>query len=783
MLQVSTGRFHVLFLYKSTVHALGSNFFGQCGFSVTPTTSVLNYVYQIVDLSSVARVFAIHNTSFAIDDVGQVYAWGSLVRSLFSNDAGMCCSSPQQLPLLNIIEVSGGHDYFLFLNSSGQVSGIGCNTSNQLNFHIREQCISSIVMLSGLNNIIKISDCAAIDNLGKVFVWGTTAALLGKGLDLIQLDLPFSCQSVVVFENSVIVHTTSGLVYRISVDEITQLNSLPATFITSGYGQFFAQYSDYEPQYKTMNFGSGFAFAIGQDDSLYSKGRNLGQFDSIVSSSSFIRVENLFDLSLAQEKDVSSNSLVTCSSCCDSDLVAHNLLKTTLTHSDNRGFVIFQGKLLSFSKLGHSSVCEEFFHYQLDSLNSFISENYLPLSDSFVFDHVSSSHLFTSLVSDEGSVFIDGKFHLIEVPGFTRNLVKLTNVVSTSCGLYHLILLTSSGEVFATGCNSLLQLGSVFPIETHSLVKVPVSKCCFICSSDFHSFALSCEGDVFSWGCNFFGQSCPFETDDFILPTHVVSNVKLISTCRCLTLFLTNCNKLSCFGTNSINDLNTTEGIWKRDDRKDHIVELLVKDFDVSFVQQICVSTTALALLLTTGVVWLLTEFSPIQRLYFTDVTSISLSDDYLILSTVSSIFISRIQTNLSFKEISTPKLSESNPEDICPVDKFLNPPEIFSSWLKKQGGFFKTWKKRFFILRPNFISYHENSDSPPLGFLNLRKDSIISKITQDYADKLQLKTKTIQLGFLFQSSPGDRIYVIRAQDINLQEQWMSHITKAINNL
>lgn len=76
-----------------------------------------------------------------------------------------------------------------------------------------------------------------------------------------------------------------------------------------------------------------------------------------------------------------------------------------------------------------------------------------------------------------------------------------------SAGLYHTLLSTEAGEVYAWGDNSYGQLG----IGGRSNKEIPMqveglSDIIAVSAGDYHSVALSSNGDVYSWGRNTYGQ-------------------------------------------------------------------------------------------------------------------------------------------------------------------------------------------------------------------------------------------------------------------------------------
>ncbi|CCJ29231.1 unnamed protein product [Pneumocystis jirovecii] len=145
-------------------------------------------------------------------------------------------------------------------------------------------------------------------------------------------------------------------------------------------------------------------------------------------------------------------------------------------------------------------------------------------------------------ITDKGQVYAWGSFRCSDgILGFSPqikiarqpvHLKELNNIVSVVCGTDHVLALTAYGSVFSWGNGQQFQLGHRVVERTRLNALVPrefgLKKIKAIGAGSYHSFAISHDGRVFSWGLNQFGQ-CGIESsggeDGAVVssPTHVQS--------------------------------------------------------------------------------------------------------------------------------------------------------------------------------------------------------------------------------------------------------------------
>lgn len=140
IIQISAGKFHSLLLDKfGRVYSFGDNEFGQLG---SDKIIKRNIPVLIPELTDIIRISAGGHHSLVLNNLGQVYFFGTNYGkhiptknslSIFSPDNSVYI--PTIIPDLdNIIDISAGYDYSLFLNNKGDVYALGVNHHGQCGF-------------------------------------------------------------------------------------------------------------------------------------------------------------------------------------------------------------------------------------------------------------------------------------------------------------------------------------------------------------------------------------------------------------------------------------------------------------------------------------------------------------------------------------------------------------------------------------------------------------------------------------------------------------------------
>jgi len=118
---------------SKTVHAAGSDTYGEIGSGYAQSYPYVSLHFQINGLENAAAVAAGNSTSYALMADGTVRAWGQN----FSGEIGDGSTTHRYLPvqvsgLTDVVAISPGRSYCLALRSDGSVWAWGLNHSGQL---------------------------------------------------------------------------------------------------------------------------------------------------------------------------------------------------------------------------------------------------------------------------------------------------------------------------------------------------------------------------------------------------------------------------------------------------------------------------------------------------------------------------------------------------------------------------------------------------------------------------------------------------------------------------
>ena len=121
--------------------------------------------------------------------------------------------------------------------------------------------------------------------------------------------------------------------------------------------------------------------------------------------------------------------------------------------------------------------------------------------------------------------------------------------------------------------------------------------------------------------------------------------------------------------------------------------------------------------------------------------------------------------------------------------------------WMKKEGGFFKTWNRRLFILAGNGLYYYENEYSiAPKGVLKLKANSVVSKDVKSILQQRETRNSVLALVDAFFANMNqdeitmnsfyvtgdsyttqnlnfkDRTFIVTAESIEERDKWIGVI-------
>src|SRR5271165_576227 len=194
---VSAGAQHSLILKDDgTVWASGDNSAGELGNGTTTSSStpvqVLAPLGQSGFLQNIIAVAADANESFAVDNQGNVWAWGANTNGQLGVGNTVNESLPTRVSgVSGAVAVTTGQSHTIVLRNDGTVWGWGANTSGQIgNGALTAWETIPVQVMAGptqpMRGLVAIvagaNHTVAIDNNGNVWAWGAnTSGQLGNG--------------------------------------------------------------------------------------------------------------------------------------------------------------------------------------------------------------------------------------------------------------------------------------------------------------------------------------------------------------------------------------------------------------------------------------------------------------------------------------------------------------------------------------------------------------------------------------------------------------------------
>ena len=155
------------------VFSWGNNRYAQLG---DGTCTQRNKPVRISKLIDIKKVSSGYYHAVALKNDGSIYVWGSPVMSdsIYSSQLEL---SPVKLDIPKVKDISSGKGHIIALSEEGEIYTWGENESGQLGNGVFGNSIFSPHKVELSADIIKIESgmkhSIAIDNLGRVYVWGS----------------------------------------------------------------------------------------------------------------------------------------------------------------------------------------------------------------------------------------------------------------------------------------------------------------------------------------------------------------------------------------------------------------------------------------------------------------------------------------------------------------------------------------------------------------------------------------------------------------------------------
>jgi alpha-tubulin suppressor-like RCC1 family protein len=184
IVQIATGGFHSMALDEDgVVWAWGRNNQGQLGVG---NTNVQETAIQVIEITNIVAIDCGHEFSLALDASGHVYGWGR-------NNTGQVgigsTVTPQSTPVQclgalidkTITRITCGYRHSFAIDNSGNLYGWGSNIDSQIGTGSVDMNITSPVHVEMPRPVVQAAAATnhslAVTDLGELYMWGLSNAL------------------------------------------------------------------------------------------------------------------------------------------------------------------------------------------------------------------------------------------------------------------------------------------------------------------------------------------------------------------------------------------------------------------------------------------------------------------------------------------------------------------------------------------------------------------------------------------------------------------------------
>ena len=506
------------------VFAWGYNSSGQLGDGTTTqrTTPVAVNMSGALAGKTVTAIAAGTSHSLALTSDGQVFAWGSNTFGELGDGTKTPCSTPVAvntsgaLAGKTVIAIAAGLQHSLALTSDGQVFAWGDNGSGQLGDGMKIQrttpvAVSTSGALAGKEVLSIVASryySLALTADGQVFAWGSNGfGQLGDGTTTMR-TIPVAVNTSGALAGKTVTAIAAGTSHSIA-------RTSDGKVFAWGYNGF-GQLGDGSTTTRTT------PVAVDMSGALFGK-----TVLSIEAGASY-NLAHTSDGQIFAWGDNSSGQLGDGTANTRTTPVVVNMTDALLGKAVT---AITAGAYHSFALTsdGQAFAWGSNFYGQLGDRTT--TQRNMPvgvytgglLTNKKVVANASGKNHSLALTSD-GQVFAwgdnsrgqlgDGTTTQRTTPVAidTSGALAGKTVIAIAAAEYHSLALTSDGQVFAWGYNSSGQLGNGSTSQQNTPVAVNTSGALAgktviaIAACSAHSLALTADGHVFAWGYNFYGQ-------------------------------------------------------------------------------------------------------------------------------------------------------------------------------------------------------------------------------------------------------------------------------------
>lgn len=170
-----------------------------------------------------------------------------------------------------------------------------------------------------------------------------------------------------------------------------------------------------------------------------------------------------------------------------------------------------------------------------------------------------ATNKFSYAITNTGEAYITGSTDPTSSSSFSK-IQGISSIKKIAAGLSHILVLTSSGDIYVKGSNSYGQIGLGDQTYTNSFVRLTnIPKVQDIAAGDNHSLLLTTSGDVYGTGENDYGQLGFMDLlnrTTFTKPNNS-SSIKKIAAGSQHSILLTTSGEIKVAGLNTFGQLGT----------------------------------------------------------------------------------------------------------------------------------------------------------------------------------------------------------------------------------
>lgn len=179
-----------LLMNDGAIYGVGNNVHGELTVKNGYCTT---HVRVNLDDLTIQKMAAGFGHTLALNEQGEVYAWGRNNAGQVGNGKSANVYTPYKLPLSNIVDIAAGGKFSLALDADGVLWGWGDNANHEL-ADTKEKTIKTPVKLNIGGLKIKLLDAGGsfisiVDDAGKLYMWGVND-VFQLGFDSKGKDVP-----------------------------------------------------------------------------------------------------------------------------------------------------------------------------------------------------------------------------------------------------------------------------------------------------------------------------------------------------------------------------------------------------------------------------------------------------------------------------------------------------------------------------------------------------------------------------------------------------------------